>query len=165
MLEPLRVAHADELAPVLDDQKLHEFIGGRPATAPELRERFERQTRGHSPDERERWLNWVVRLKHTGEVVGTAQVTVKPDDADPQALIAWVIATKHQGQGLAKEAAGLVATWLRGQGIDRLGARIHPRHAASIAVARSIGLAPTPTTVDGEIQWQSAKGAPWSSSR
>ncbi len=31
ILEPLRVEHADELAPVLDDLKLHRFIGGAPA--------------------------------------------------------------------------------------------------------------------------------------
>jgi enoyl-CoA hydratase/carnithine racemase len=155
-LEPLRVEHADELAPVLDDPALHEFIGGRPASAEELRARFARQTAG-SPDPRECWLNWVVRAKATGEVVGTAQATVRSDHAGTTANLAWVIAPGHQGQGLAKEAAGLVAAWLRRQGVQRLGARIHPRHAASNAVARSIGLAPTPTTVDGEIQWQSQR--------
>jgi enoyl-CoA hydratase/carnithine racemase/RimJ/RimL family protein N-acetyltransferase len=157
VLEPLRVEHADELAPLLDDQKLHEFIGGRPASAQELRERFERQTRGHSPDGREHWLNWVVRLKNTGAAVGTAQATVCSDDRGPTADLAWVIATAHQGQGLAKEAAGLVAGWLRARGVDRLGARIHPDHEASAAVARSIGLAPTTTWVDGETRWQSQR--------
>ena len=66
-----------------------------------------------------------------------------------------MIGHAYQGQGLAKEAAGLMASWLRGHGVERLGARIHPRHGASIAVARSIGLVATATIVDGEIQWQS----------
>jgi enoyl-CoA hydratase/carnithine racemase/RimJ/RimL family protein N-acetyltransferase len=157
ILEPLRVEHADELAPALDDPALHEFIGGRPATGEELRERFTRQVRGRSPDGREVWLNWVLRLRDTGHAVGTAQATVRFDDAGATADLAWVIAAEHQGQGLAKEAAGAVAAWLRAQGIDRLGARIHPGHRASMAVAQSIGLAPTPTTVDGEIQWQSQR--------
>jgi enoyl-CoA hydratase/carnithine racemase len=157
ILEPLRVEHADELAPALDDPALHEFIGGRPASAEQLRARFARQVTGHSSDGRERWLNWVVRAKATGDVVGTAQATVRSDEAGPTADLAWVIARGQQGQGLAKEAAGLVAHWLRGQGVQRLGARIHPRHGASNAVARSIGLAPTPTIVDGEIQWQSQR--------
>jgi enoyl-CoA hydratase/carnithine racemase len=156
-LEPLTVEHADELAQVLDDPALHEFTGGRPASAEELRERFARQVIGRSPDGRERWLNWVVRAKATGSVVGTTQATVRSDDEGTTADLAWVIAPAHQGQGLAKEAAGLAAAWLREHGVQRLGARIHPRHAASIAVARSIGLAPTPTTVDGEIQWQSQR--------
>ena len=30
VLEPLRVEHAEELAPLLDDPRLHEFIGGDP---------------------------------------------------------------------------------------------------------------------------------------
>src|SRR6185312_8955572 len=121
------------------------------------RARFARQTAG-SPDPSERWLNWVVRLRGTGEAVGTAQATVRSDDARATtAALAWVIGAGHQGQGFAKEAAGLVAAWLREQGVERLTANIHPRHAASNAVARSIGLAPTTIIVDGEIQWQSQR--------
>jgi RimJ/RimL family protein N-acetyltransferase len=85
VLEPLRVVHVDELAPLLDDPDLHEYIGGEPPTRDELRRRVE----------------------------------------------------------------------LREQGIDRLAACIDPRHAASMAVARSIGLVPTETIVDGEVRWQS----------
>ncbi len=157
VLEPLRVEHADELVPVLNDPALHEFIDGRPAGAEELRARFGRQVRGHSPDGSERWLNWVVRLRATGAPVGTVQATVSFQQASAIANLAWVIGTAHQGQGLAKETAGLVAAWLREQGVARLGARVHPRHAASNAVARSIGLAPTRDIVDGEIQWQSQR--------
>jgi enoyl-CoA hydratase/carnithine racemase/RimJ/RimL family protein N-acetyltransferase len=155
ILEPLRVEHADELAPLLDDPALHEFIGGRPPSSDELWERIERQVRGRSPDGRERWLNWTVRLRATGGAVGTAQATVRTDDAGERAALAWVIGSAYQGQGLAKEAAGLMARWLRDQGVERLTANIHPEHHASMAVARSLGLAPTVTVVDGEIQWQS----------
>jgi enoyl-CoA hydratase/carnithine racemase/RimJ/RimL family protein N-acetyltransferase len=155
VLEPLRVEHADELAPVLDDPALHEFIGGRPATHDELRRRFERQVTGRSRDGRDEWLNWTVRLRATGRAVGIAQATIRTDEAGQTAGLAWVIASAHQGQGLAKEATGLVAAWLREQGVDRLGANIHPAHHASMAIARSIGLAPTDALVDGEIRWHS----------
>jgi RimJ/RimL family protein N-acetyltransferase len=158
VLEPLRVEHADELAPILDDPALHEFTGGQPATRDELRRRFARLLTGHSPDGRDRWLNWTVRARGTGRVVGIAQATVRVDATGPSADLAWVIATAYQGQGLAKEASGLVAAWLRAQGVDRLGAHIHPGHHASMAVARAIGLAPTEATVDGETRWQSDTG-------
>ena len=155
VLEPLRVEHADELAPVLDDPALHQFTGGRPATRDELRRRFGRQVQGRSPDGRDEWLNWTVRERATGRAVGIAQATVTTDAVGRTADLAWVIATRYQGRGLATEAAGLVAAWLRARGVDRLGARIHPDHHASMAVARSIGLTPTDARVNGEVRWQS----------
>jgi RimJ/RimL family protein N-acetyltransferase len=155
VLEPLRVEHADELAPVLDDPALHEFTGGRPATPDELRRRFERQVKRRSPDGRDEWLNWTVRERATGQAVGIAQATVTTDQTGPKASLAWVIATPYQGQGLAKEATGLVAAWLRARGVARLGAHIHPDHHASMAVARSLGLIPTDALVDGEVTWRS----------
>jgi len=38
-LEPLRIDHADEMAPLLDDAQLFDFTGGGPCTLDELRER------------------------------------------------------------------------------------------------------------------------------
>jgi enoyl-CoA hydratase/carnithine racemase/RimJ/RimL family protein N-acetyltransferase len=155
VLEPLRVEHAEEMVAVLEDPALYRFTGGRPPTREELRRRFARQVEGCSPDGRERWLNWTVRERATSRAAGTAQATVRSDETGASADLAWVIGVRHQGQGLAKEAAATVATWLRSQGVERLFAHIHPRHKASMAVARSIGLAPTETTVGGEVLWQS----------
>ncbi len=157
VLEPLRVEHAGELAPVLDDPEMHRYIGGTPATVAQLRARFERQVDGRSPDGRAAWLNWVVRERGTARVVGTVQATVKTDAAAPTADLAWVIGTSHQGNGFAREAAAAMAQWLRSQGVRRLRAHIHPRHEASIKVARSIGLEATGTIVDGELRWQSVR--------
>ncbi len=39
VLDPLRAEDADEMAQVLADPTLHEFIGGEPATRDELRAR------------------------------------------------------------------------------------------------------------------------------
>jgi RimJ/RimL family protein N-acetyltransferase len=114
-----------------------------------LRDRYVRQLRGHSPDGRETWLNWMVRRRDTRELVGAVQATVTQDAAD----VAWVIAVPHQGEGFAREAAGAMAGWLRDRGVARLTAHIHPDHTASGAVARAIGLVPTETVVDGEIRW------------
>jgi RimJ/RimL family protein N-acetyltransferase len=153
-LEPLRPDHADELAPVLDDIRLHTFIGGRPATAAELRDRYTRQVVGRSPDGSERWLNWVVRHRKSGQAVGTTQATISAPDGRVTASVAWVIAIAYQQQGYAKEAALVMVQWLRQHGVESFVADVHPRHTASMAVARAIGLVPTDTVVDGEVRWR-----------
>jgi RimJ/RimL family protein N-acetyltransferase len=153
-LEPLRTEHADEMQPLLDDPGLHEFIGGEPAALDDLRARYARQTVGQSSDGSQRWFNWVLRRRDTGEVAGTVQATVSDEDGGLTGEIAWVVGASQQGHGYAKEAAGAMADWLRQEGVDVLIAHVHPNHAASVAVARAVGLDPTDTVVDGEIRWQ-----------
>lgn len=154
-LEPLRADHAEELAPLLDDWRLHEFIGGRPLGLEELRVRFERQVLGRSADGRERWLNWVVREHASGMAVGQIQATVTPNSGG-QAQLAWTIAIASQGCGYAREAAAVVAAWLTHHGVGELVAHIHPHHIASGRVAESLGLSPTQEMVDGEVRWSTA---------
>jgi RimJ/RimL family protein N-acetyltransferase len=154
VLEPLRIDHADELAPVLDHRAMHEFTGGRPSSVEELRARFARQVIGRSPDGDERWLNWVVRLRSTSAAVGFVQASVVQSDGETVAVLAWVIGVPYQGQGLAKEAATLMVQAISpGQGV-RLRAHIHPEHRASIAVAEALGMSPTDLAVDGETRWE-----------
>jgi RimJ/RimL family protein N-acetyltransferase len=148
-LEPLRVEHARELAPLLDDPALHAFTGGEPETEAQLRARYERQVAGHAPDGSAGWLNWVLRERATGAPVGTVQATV----ADGTAELAWIVVSARQGEGLATEAATAVAQWLRSRGIARLVAHIHPDHAASAAVARRLGMTPGEPRADGEVRW------------
>ena len=76
VLEPPRVGHAEEMAPLLDDSALHRFIGGSPERVAELAQRYARQVQVHSPDGSQEWLNWIVRRIDTGEAVGTVQATV-----------------------------------------------------------------------------------------
>jgi len=65
-----------------------------------------------------------------------------------------VIGTAHQGHGYAREAAGLMMTWLRQQGVGTVVAHVHPEHEASEAVARAVGLTPTEAFDDGEVRWE-----------
>jgi hypothetical protein len=69
-LEPLRVDHAAEAAVVFDDERLHRYIGGAPAGEEELRQRYAQQVAGRSSDGRELWLNWMVRHRASGALVG-----------------------------------------------------------------------------------------------
>ena len=153
-LEPLAVDHAEEMAPLLDDPDLHRFTGGRPATTEQLRDRYRSQVAGRSADGRQRWCNWIVRRPHDGRAVGTVQATIH-DEADRLvAEVAWVIGSAHQRNGYACEATQAMVAWLLDCGADRIIAHIHPRHEASMAVARVVGLSATTTTVDGEVRWE-----------
>ena len=153
-LEPLRVDDADEMAEVLGDPRLHTFIGGAPASAAELRSRYERQVVGRSADGTQDWLNWVLRRRDTGQAVGTVQATVTMSDDVMSAEVAWVVGAAAQGQRFASEAAQAMVAWLRRQGVRRVVAHVHPEHAASIGVARAVGLSPTDTIEDGEVRWE-----------
>lgn len=157
--EPLRVAHSAEVTAALDDPALHEFTGGRPASAAELRSRFARQVVGQSADGSQGWLNWVVRDQASGEVVGMTQATLSRSQHGACAEVAWVIATPWQGRGLAKEAALAMVAWLRSVGVDHLVAHVHPQNVASAAVARHIGLEPTEEFVEGERRWTSRRSS------
>ena len=153
-LEPLRVDHAAEAAVVFDDERLHRYIGGAPAGEEELRRRYAQQVAGRSSDGRELWLNWMVRHRASGVLVGTVQATVRHRPrGGGVAELAWTVATHHQHRGYAQEAAGAMVTWLRSCGVDRFIAHVHPEHRGSIGFARALGLTPTATVVDGEIRW------------
>lgn len=156
-LLPLQAEFADEMAAVLGDPALHTFIGGAPLTPPELRERYGRLIAG-SPDPAVSWCNWVVRVGEEGCLAGTVQATVGPGDDGLEAEIAWVVGVPWQGRGLATEAARGLVDWLGQRPVHTVVAHIHPDHAASAAVAKACGLAPTDRMHDGEIRWQLTLG-------
>jgi RimJ/RimL family protein N-acetyltransferase len=152
-LEPLRVEHAAELAPLLGDDRLYAFMGGPAPTAAQLRARFERQVAGHSPDGDHGWLNWVAREHLSGVPVATVQATLSNTDGTLVAAVAWVTPVAHQGRGYASKAAGAMVRWLRDRGVEQFVAHIHPQNAASIAVAERLGLAATDVVIAGEVRY------------
>jgi len=155
-LVPLTVADADEMVGVLSGAALYAFTGGAPPGLDELRARYAWQVAGRSPDGREEWRNWVLRLGPGGQAVGYVQATITGEEQCAE--IAWVIGLEWQGRGYATEAARELVAWLDSRGVRVIRAHIHPGHAASAAVARRAGLAPTGLMEDGEQLW--LRGAP-----
>jgi RimJ/RimL family protein N-acetyltransferase len=145
VLEPLRIRHAREMVAVLGDPGMYEFIGGEPPTEADLTARYARQT--SRPD----WLNWILRLRSTGEAVGTVQATLKDERT---AELAWVVSSRFQGRGYAREGAAAALDWLRRNGVELFVAHIHPDHGASNAVARRLGFVSTGELKKGEIRWE-----------
>jgi RimJ/RimL family protein N-acetyltransferase len=152
VLEPLRIEHAEPMALVLADPQLHAFIGGAPATVPQLRSRYTRMLAGPN-DPAESWCNWMIRLRENHQLTGTVQATVSLDTDGLHAEIAWVIGTAWQRRGIATEATCALVEWLTRQPIHAVIAHIHPDHHASAAVATAAGLTPTAELHDGEIRW------------
>jgi len=155
-LEPLTVDHALEMVDVLADSALYRFIGGRPPALDELQRRYAAQVVGHSPDQTQWWLNWIVMLRDPACAIGYVQATVEQSPVTLEADIAWVVAPEFQGRGLATESAGAMIDWLTARGVGQFVAHIHPTHAASQAVARKLGIRPTQVVEDGEVRWQSS---------
>lgn len=152
ILTTLRPEDAGELVGVLEDERLHEFIGGQPASRDELGDRYRRLAAG-SAKPNEVWLNWIVRQRDGWRPIGTVQATVLDNECGDHAHIAWVIGVPWQNQGFASEAAAALVDWLRNHGVSVITAHIHPDHGASAKVAASVGLELTNESVDGEQVW------------
>jgi len=153
-LTPLVPDDADALFPVLDDERLHAFTGGRPDTIEELRARLGAWASERSPDGQEAWLNWLVRSAEDRRVLGTTQATVGRDHGDLCAAVAWTIGSAEQGCGVGSEAARAIVGWLITEGVTIVEAYVHPGHDASAGVARNADLVATDEIVDGEVVWR-----------
>lgn len=160
-LEPVSPAHADEMVDLLADRGLYVFYADEASPSlDELRTRYSRWAAGGSPDGRETWCTWILRLRSTSACVGFVQATVRVEDRTAE--LAWVVGTAYQGRGLAREAAAavrdavLVGTHATGaDAAARVEAHIAPGNTASEAVAQAIGLHPTPDhDADGERLWR-----------
>jgi RimJ/RimL family protein N-acetyltransferase len=153
VLVPLQAEDADELCDLLYDERLHEFIGGRPGSRLELHDRFVLLAAG-SPRAGESWLNWVARRRLDSQPVGTMQATVRVVDGRRVARLGWMVGVEWQSQGFASEAAVALVKWVRRQGVDDIGANIHPDHEASATVATRAGLRQTEQEFEGERVWR-----------
>ncbi|GAA1600281.1 GNAT family N-acetyltransferase [Kribbella sancticallisti] len=153
-LLPLHVEYADEMAKVLADPALYTFTGGEPPTVEALAAQYERQCAGPGRPG-EYWLNWVISSLQDDELIGYVQATVTETEAE----VAWVLGTRRQGRGYAKEAAIGLVDWLTAQGARRIIAHVHPDHTASAAIAAAAGLERTDRIDDGEHLWENAKQA------
>ena len=108
VLEPLTAAHADAMFDALADSTLYRYLDQpAPPSAEHLRRTYFRLESRLSPDGRQRWLNWVIRVP--GEVpIGYVQATVVV--AKRTAWIAYILSRQHQGRGYAREAtSGMLA--------------------------------------------------------
>jgi RimJ/RimL family protein N-acetyltransferase len=136
-LEPLVSAHAEEMFEPLSAPAIYNYMPGQPPlSAAALRERYLQLERGRSADNRQRWLNWIVRL-NSGECVGFVQATVYPGLTGD---FAFVLAPEYWGRGVAFEACRAALPYLAHEiGVTALFATVDPQNSRSIRLLIRLG--------------------------
>jgi ribosomal-protein-alanine N-acetyltransferase len=136
-LEPIKADHALPMFAPMSAPEIYDHIPGNPPTSvAALRERYATLEKGRSPDGRDRWLNWVVRLP-TAQCAGYVQATIHPQHT---ADFGFVFAPAHWGKGIAFEACAAVLPWLaREAGVVALYATVDPRNARSLRLIARLG--------------------------
>ena len=121
---------------VLSDPAIYEYENEPPASLEALRRRYAALESRRSPDGREQWLNWVIRLP-TGEPIGYVQATVYPDR---RAAIAYELGSAWWGRGLARQAVeAMVAELVAQHGARRLTAVLKQRNVRSLRLLERLG--------------------------
>lgn len=138
-LEPQVGAHAPEMFEVLSDPAIYEFENAPPESEAWLRRRFEHLERRVSPDDREQWLNWVIRLPE-GRLAGYVQATVLEDRT---ALVAYELNSRYWRQGLGTRAMQAMLQELReAYGVRTCIAVFKAKNVRSEGLLRKLGFAP-----------------------
>lgn len=134
-LEPQCVAHAEAMFPVLADPALYEFEHEPPESVDSLRRRFAALEARRSPNGREAWLHWVVRLAD-GALIGGVQATV---DADGHAAIAYELGSAWWGRGFGTRAVEAMLHELAAQhGVRRCSAVLKRENQRSFHLLRRL---------------------------
>lgn len=138
VLEPLRAGHAEEMFAVAGDEKLYEFMLHEPPVSVEVLEARYRflEERQRTP-QTEAWLNWAIRLKETGHLIGRVEITLYKNQT---AYLAYELASKHWGKGYATEACKGVLNLLADRyAVQEVTAEVDTRNTASIKLLERLG--------------------------
>ena len=136
--EVLRVDHAAGLFEPLSDPRVWEHISETPlTTVAALAARFDRiASRPPLDRTKENWLNYAVRLKAAGTLIGWLQATI----LERRAEVAYLFGPEHWGHGYAAEAMSAFQDGLRQQwGVSELWAATSPQNTRSIRLLRRLG--------------------------
>jgi [ribosomal protein S5]-alanine N-acetyltransferase len=136
VLEPQVAEHAQEMFVVLGDPAIYEYENEPPQSVEGLRERYADLETRLSPNGREQWLNWVIRLPDA-RLIGYVQATVH---ADGSASIAYELNSAYWGRGLARQAVQAMVSELIGHyGVVRLSAVLKQANQRSFRLLQRIG--------------------------
>ena len=140
-LEPLTVAHAEEMFVVLSDPAIYGYENEPPPSLEWLRARFTKLETRLSADGHERWLNWVIRLP-SSELIGYVQATLREGGS---AAIAYVFSSAYWGRGLARQAvAAMISELVEHYQVRSLFAVLKRRNLRSVRLLERVDFSLVP---------------------
>ena len=123
------------------DPEVVRYLGSVPqpvGSLDEMRERVRRWLAVNAPYEGTGYGFWALET-HDGTLVGTTLLKPLPEHDDVE--VGWHLGTAHWGRGYATEGArGAIAHGFDVVGLDAIHAVIVKENAASVAVARRLGM-------------------------
>ena len=147
ILEPQVEAHAEEMFTVLSDPAIYEFENVPPPSVERLAAGYRSRESRTSPDGREKWLNWVVRLTN-GEAAGYVQATVLESGAS---YVAYEFASKHWRKGIGSASVGaMMEELVESYGVHTFVAVLKTANYRSLGLLRQLGFRPG-TLADAEL--------------
>jgi len=124
---------------VLSDPAIYEFEGVPPPSLERLAAGYRRRESRVSPDGRQKWLNWVVRLQ-SQEAAGYVQATVLESGAS---YVAYELASKHWRQGIGSASvAAMLAELAQEYGVHTFVAVLKKANYRSLGLLHHLGFAP-----------------------
>ncbi|HVV86705.1 MAG TPA: GNAT family N-acetyltransferase [Kofleriaceae bacterium] len=133
-LEPLAQAHAEGLVAALGHAEVARHLPAPDVTTVEaLRERIAHLQRDAPAGEV--WLNFAVRRRVGGDVIGRIEATRHRDWAE----VAYLVGPAYQRRGYATEAVGWLVERLAASGAGEVWASVQPANAASRALLARLG--------------------------
>lgn len=132
-------ADLDALWALYCDPEIIKYIPDAPRTREEAKEELEWHMHGH-PRRPELGL-WATIHKETGKFIGRCGLLPWTIDGQDEVEVAYTIARKYWGQGLATEAAQAILQYgFETLKLSRMVCLIEPENSASRRVAEKIGM-------------------------
>jgi RimJ/RimL family protein N-acetyltransferase len=148
LLVPLRASDAEELAGLLEDPLVRDWLGADDVSG--LRDRFSGWESRLSSDATELWLNWIVRVGAGRRAAAWVQATVH----DETATVAYCVLQSERRARVATASLRATVDWLHARlGLVSFTADIDGANRASQRVAQSAGFTPTERRAGEEIVW------------
>ena len=124
---------------VLSDPAIYEFEGVPPPSVEKLAGGYQRKETRTSPDGREKWLNWVVRLPND-ELAGYVQATVLASGA---ALLGYEFASRHWRHGIGSTSIkAMLEELVQTYSVHTFVAVLKVANYRSMGLLRNLGFAP-----------------------